>query len=43
VTSITGKGAVILNIDGYLVRIQPVYYIPELTSKLLSLGTFLML
>jgi len=42
VTSIIGKGAIILDVAGWKVQIQPVYYIPEITSKLLSLGTFLL-
>lgn len=46
VAFIKGQGTVILNCanpqgDAATVRISPVYYIPELTARLLSLGTFL--
>ena len=37
VTSIIGKGAIILDVSGWIVRIQPVYHIPDITSKLLLL------
>jgi len=40
-TSIIGKGTVILTVNGTTVRISPVYHIPDLTSRLLSLGQFL--
>ena len=40
--SIEGKGTIIIVLhSGNSVRISPVYYIPTLTCKLLSLGTFL--
>jgi len=40
--SIEGKGTIIIVLhSGDSVRINPVYYIPSLTCKLLSLGTFL--
>ena len=39
---IEGKGTIILALTtGETVRIHPVFYIPGLTCKLLSLGTFL--
>ena len=40
--TIEGKGTIILALStGEKVRIYPVYYVPSLTCKLLSLGTFL--
>ena len=40
--SIEGKGTIILALStGEKVRIYPVFYVPSLTCKLLSLGTFL--
>ena len=40
--SIEGKGTIILTLySGESIRIYPVYYVPSLTCKLLSLGTFL--
>ncbi len=40
-TNIVGKGTVILTVADRTVRINPVYYIPDLSSRLLSLGQFL--
>ena len=41
-TQITGKGTVILVLStGGAVRLNPVFYVPRLNVKLLSLGTFL--
>ena len=40
-TRATGVGTVLLNCGTQRVRISPVYYIPELTSRLLSMGEFL--
>jgi hypothetical protein len=40
-TSIVGKGTVILEVNGQIVRISPVYHIPDLSSRLMSLGQFL--
>jgi hypothetical protein len=40
-TSVVGKGAVLLMVDQEIVRVQPVYHIPELNTKLLSLRMFL--
>ena len=37
-TQVRGKGAVILVINQKAVRIEPVYHIPDLTTKLISLG-----
>ena len=42
VTQMVGKGTVILTLEtGEHIRIFPVYYVPGLVSRLLSLGTFL--
>ena len=40
-TQVKGKGAVILVINQKAVRIEPVYHIPDLTTKLISLGQLL--
>ena len=40
-TKIIGKGTVIITVDGKTVRINPVYHIPDLSYRLLSLGQFL--
>lgn len=40
-THATGAGTVLLNCGTERVCISPVYYIPELTSRLLSMGEFL--
>jgi len=40
-TNIIGRGSVILQIKNKVLRIYPVYYIPELTTRLFSLGQFL--
>jgi len=40
-TNIIGRGSVILQIKNKVLRIYPVYYIPELTTQLFSLGQFL--
>ena len=39
-TSIAGKGTVIFIINGDRVRLYPVFYIPDLNDRLLSLGQF---
>ena len=40
--TVVGKGTIILMLDsGSAIRLQPVYYVPGLTSRLLSMGTFL--
>ena len=39
-TQITGKGSVIFSVGKEQVRLYPVYYVPELTTRLLSLGQF---
>ena len=41
VTHVVGRGTVILTVDGVAIRISPVYYIPDLTTRLLSLGQFM--
>ena len=41
VTHVIGRGTVILTVDGVAIRISPVHYIPDLTTRLLSLGQFL--
>jgi hypothetical protein len=40
-TKIAGKGAVILIVEGQAIRVEPVYHVPDLTCKLISLGEFL--
>jgi hypothetical protein len=40
-TTVTGKGAVILTVEDKAIGIELVYHIPDLTTKLLSLGEFL--
>ena len=40
-TKIVGKGTVIITVDGKTVRINPVYHIPDLSCRLLSLCQFL--
>jgi len=40
-TTVIAKGTILLKIDGNAIRVGPVYHVPELTSKLLSLGEFL--
>jgi len=40
-TNIIGRGSVILQIKNKVLRTYPVYYIPELTTRLFSLGQFL--
>jgi hypothetical protein len=40
-TQVTGKGAVILTVGDKAIWIEPVYHIPDLTTKLISLGEFL--
>ena len=40
-TKIIGKGTVIITVDGKTVRINPVYHVPDLSCRLLSLGQFL--
>jgi hypothetical protein len=40
-TQVTGKGAVILTVGDKAIQIEPVYHIPDLTTKLISLGKFL--
>ena len=39
-TSIAGKGTVIFTVNGERVRLYPVFYIPDLNDRLLSLGQF---
>ena len=39
-TSVIAKGTVLLKVNRKAIRIAPVYHVPELTSKLLSLGQF---
>ena len=39
-TSIAGKGTVIFTVNGEQVRLYPVFYIPDLNDRLLSLGQF---
>jgi len=40
--TVVGKGTIILMLDsGSTIRLQPVYHVPGLTSRLLSMGTFL--
>jgi len=36
-----GVGTILLSIDETVVRVYPVYYVPDLTCRLLSLGQFL--
>ena len=40
-TEITGKGTVIFTVDGCTIRLYPIYYIPDIKTRLLSLGQFL--
>ena len=40
-TKIIGKGTIITTVDEKTVRINPVYHIPDLSCRLLSLGQFL--
>ena len=40
-TEITGKGTVIFTVDGCTIRVYPIYYIPDIKTRLLSLGQFL--
>jgi hypothetical protein len=40
-TRVVGKGTVLMAIDDKVLRIGPVYYIPDLNTRLLSLGQFL--
>ena len=40
-TKIVGKGTVIITVDRKTVRINPIYHIPDLSCRLLSLGQFL--
>ena len=40
-TKIIGKRTIIITVDGKTVRINPVYHIPDLNCRLLSLGQFL--
>jgi hypothetical protein len=40
-TRVAGKGAVILVVNDRAVQIEPVYHIPDLTTKLISLGELL--
>src|SRR6267154_771125 len=40
-TNIIGSGTVILVLNERAIRISPVYYVPEMTCRLLSMGTFL--
>jgi len=40
-TTVIAKGTILLKINGNTIRVGPVYHVPELTSKLLSLGEFL--
>ena len=39
-TTIAGKGTVIFTVNGEWVRLYPVFYIPDLDDRLLSLGQF---
>ena len=39
-TSIAGKGTVIFTVNNERVRLYPVFYIPDLNNRLLSLGQF---
>ena len=39
-TTIAGKGTVILTVNNERVRLYPVFYIPDLNDRLLSLGQF---
>ena len=39
-TSIAGKGTVIFTVNNERVRLYPVFYIPDLNDRLLSLGQF---
>ena len=39
-TSIAGKGTVIFSVNNEQVRLYPVFYIPDLNDRLLSLGQF---
>ena len=39
-TSIAGKGTVIFTVNGEWIRLYPVFYIPDLNNRLLSLGQF---
>ena len=41
ITPIAGKGTVILHTNDKTIRIYPVWYIDGLSTRLLSLGTFL--
>ena len=38
--SIAGKGTVIFTINGERIRLYPIFYIPDLNNRLLSLGQF---
>ena len=40
-TEITGKGTVIFMVDRCTIRVYPIYYIPDIKTRLLSLGQFL--
>jgi hypothetical protein len=40
-TGVIGVGTVILNYESQVVRLAPVYYIPELNCRLISMGTLL--
>ena len=42
-TQIIGKGTVMMAVEGsqHMVRIAPVFYVPDLSMRLLSLGVFL--
>jgi len=42
-TQVIGKGTVMMAVEGskYMVRIAPVFYVPDLSMRLLSLGVFL--
>ena len=37
-TNVIGKGTVILRVNGNAIRISPVWHVPEMTAKLISLG-----
>src|ERR1700759_2864178 len=38
---ITGKGTILLILDSKIARIHHVYYVPDISCRLLSLGQFL--
>ena len=40
-TDITGKGTIIFTVDGWTIRVYPIYHVPDINTRLLSLGQFL--